>query len=87
MSNLVAFGLGDAWQSSAGHVHSRNCACRNQDPFRKDAQPVKSDLESDLIKGNQFVAQLMNALEINPLYFGPDDPAEPTNFVRRVIIV
>lgn len=84
MSNLVAFGLGDAWQNSAGHVHSRNCTCRNHESFGKD---VKSDLESDLIKSNQFVSQLMNALEINPLYFGPDDPAEPTNFVRRVMII
>lgn len=87
MSNLVAFGLGDAWQNSAGHVHSRNCACRNHDPFANDSQRVKSELESDLKKSNQFVAQLMSALEINPLYFGPDDPSEPTNFVRRVIIV
>ena len=83
MSNLVAFGLGDAWQNSAGHAHSRNCTCRNHDPFRKDVQPVKSDL----VESDHFVSQLMNSLEINPLYFGPDDPAEPTNFVRRVIIV
>ncbi len=87
MSNLVAFGLGDAWQNSAGHVHSRNCACGKHAPFRKDAQRVKSDLKSDLIESNQFVTQLMSALEINPLYFGPDDPSEPTNFARRVIIV
>jgi hypothetical protein len=83
VNNLVAFGLGEAWQNPAGHTHSRNCACRNLDPFRKDAQRVKSDL----VESNHFVSQLMSALEINPLYFGPDDPAEPNNFERRVIIV
>jgi hypothetical protein len=83
VNNLVAFGLGDAWQTPAGHTHSRTCTCRNNDPFRKDAQRVKSDL----VESNNFVSQLMSALDINPLYFGPDDPAEPTNFERRVIIV
>ncbi|MBX9952599.1 MAG: hypothetical protein K2Y39_25725 [Candidatus Obscuribacterales bacterium] len=71
MNNLVAFGLGDAWQNSAGHVHSHNCGCR------------KAQFE----QSNQFVAELMNALEINPLYFGPDDPEEPNNFIQRVIII
>ncbi len=83
MSNLVAFWLGDALQNPAGHTHSRNCACRNHDPFRKDAQAVNSYL----VDSNDFVSQLMSALEINPLYFGPDDPIEPTHFVRRVIVI
>ncbi|MCC7531503.1 MAG: hypothetical protein IT342_23575 [Candidatus Melainabacteria bacterium] len=79
MSNLVAFGLGDAWQSSAGLVHSCNCASGKHDPFAKDAQRVKSDQKSDPIKNNQFATQLISALKINPLYFGPDTPSEPTN--------
>ena len=83
MNNLTAFGLGDAWQNPAGRTHSRNCACCKQDPFRSDAARYKSDL----VESNNFVSQLMKSLEINPLYFGPDDPAEPTNFVRRVIII
>lgn len=83
MSNLVAFGQGEAWQNSAGHVHSYNCGCRKSDPFRNDAHRIKSDISAS----NQFVAQLMRSLELNPLYFGPDDPEEPNNFIQRVIII
>jgi len=83
VNNLIAYGLGDAWQNSAGHVHSHNCGCRKADPFRSDSNRIRKDID----QSNHFVAQLMNALEINPLYFGPDDPEEPNNFVQRVIIV
>lgn len=69
MSNLVAFGLGDAWQCPSGQMHSRNCACRNNDPFRKDAARVKVEL----IESNHLVARLVSAWEINPLYFGAEE--------------
>lgn len=83
MNNLFAFALGDAWQNPAGHVHSRNCTCRKNDPFRNDAQRMKSEL----IESHQLVSRLMNALEINPLYFGPDDPAQEERSIERIIIV
>lgn len=83
MNNFTAFALGDAWQNPAGHVHSRNCACCKADPFRKDAQRLKADL----IDGNNQVSQLLKSMEINPLYFGPDDPQEATEPEHRIIII